>query len=165
MVIHFFFLTFSQSGNDDDDFIEIIHENSNSTCQQTDNTIIIISDSDDDLSIDVTDDLSSPLSSIIDTIISPSLDNNVEEDHELIDLTEDDANQLERKSSIDVQQCPICLETFSDLQYSGVYLIITPCRHIMCTLCSRQLLITSSRCPLCREKVHSTTLMPYCILT
>lgn len=91
---------------------------------------------------------------------------------ELIDLTDDEPNPiscsstlLERKLSIDVQQCPICLETLSHLQRTGVYLIITRCRHVMCILCSRQLLATSSRCPLCRENVNSTTLMPYCILT
>jgi hypothetical protein len=98
------------------------------------------------------------------------IDNN--NNNELIDLTEDEPIPIccspiptERKLSIDVQQCPICLETLSHLQRSGVYLIITRCRHVMCTLCSRQLLATSSRCPLCRENVSSTTLMPYCILT
>jgi len=96
-------------------------------------------------------------------------DNN---NNELIDLTDDEPIPIccspilpERKLSIDVQQCPICLETLSHLQRTGVYLIITQCRHVMCTLCSRQLLATSSRCPLCRENVSSTTLMPYCILT
>lgn len=91
---------------------------------------------------------------------------------ELIDLTDDEPIPIscspilsERKLSIDVQQCPICLESLSHLQRTGVYLIITRCRHVMCTLCSRQLLATSSRCPLCRENVSSTTLMPYCILT
>ena len=90
---------------------------------------------------------------------------------ELIDLTEDELIPVscstissDRRSSIDMQQCPICLETVSQLQHTGVYLIITRCRHIMCTLCSRQLLATSSRCPLCREYVSSTTIMPYCIL-
>lgn len=93
-------------------------------------------------------------------------------DNELIDLTDDEPISIscspilpERKLSTDVQQCPICLETLSHLQRSGVYLIITRCRHVMCILCSRQLLATSSRCPLCRENVSSTTLMPYCILT
>jgi hypothetical protein len=98
-----------------------------------------------------------------------NIDNN---NNELIDLTDDEPIPIscsptlsERKLSIDVQQCPICLETLSHLQRTGVYLIITRCRHVMCTLCSRQLLATSSRCPLCRENVSSTTLMPYCILT
>jgi len=98
--------------------------------------------------------------------------NNDFNDNELIDLTDDEPTFIscspilsERKLSIDVQQCPICLETLSHLQRTGVYLIITQCRHVMCTLCSRQLLATSSRCPLCRENVSSTTLMPYCILT
>lgn len=97
---------------------------------------------------------------------------NTDDDDELIDLTDDEPTSLpcssiltERKLSTDVQQCPICLETLSHLQRTGVYLIITRCRHVMCTLCSRQLLATSSRCPLCRESVSSTTLMPYCILT
>lgn len=96
----------------------------------------------------------------------------VNNDNELIDLTDDEptsfscsSNLSERKLSTDVQQCPICLETLSHLQRTGVYLTITRCRHVMCTLCSRQLLATSSRCPLCRENVSSTTLMPYCILT
>jgi hypothetical protein len=96
----------------------------------------------------------------------------VNNDNELIDLTDDEPISIscsptlsERKLSTDVQQCPICLETLSHLQRSGVYLIITRCRHVMCTLCSRQLLATSSRCPLCRENVSSATLMPYCILT
>jgi len=95
--------------------------------------------------------------------IVASDDNN----NELIDLTEDEPIPIppERKLSVDVQQCPICLETLSHLQRTGVYLIITRCRHVMCTLCSRQLLATSPRCPLCRENVSSTTLMPYCILT
>jgi hypothetical protein len=91
---------------------------------------------------------------------------------ELIDLTDDEPvfvshshMSSQRKLSIDVQQCPICLETLSYLQSTGVYLTITRCHHVMCTLCSRQLLATSSRCPLCRESVSLTTLMPYCILT
>jgi hypothetical protein len=99
-------------------------------------------------------------------------DNNTTNNNELIDLTDDEPIPIscspivsERKLSVDVQQCPICLETLSHLQRTGVYLIITRCRHVMCTLCSRQLLATSSRCPLCRENVSSTTLMPYCILT
>lgn len=96
----------------------------------------------------------------------------VNNENELIDLTDDEPTSLscssnlnKRKLSTDVQQCPICLETLSHLQRTGVYLIITRCRHVMCTLCSGQLLATSSRCPLCRENVTSTTLMPYCILT
>ncbi|CAF2576119.1 unnamed protein product [Rotaria sp. Silwood2] len=104
-------------------------------------------------------------------ILTNDDDNNNNND-ELIDLTEDELisiscshNSFERKLSIDVQQCPICLETLTHLQHTGVYLIITQCRHVMCTLCTRQLLATSSRCPLCRENVNSTTLMPYCILT
>ncbi|CAF0731345.1 unnamed protein product [Adineta steineri] len=98
--------------------------------------------------------------------------NNNNDNSELIDLTEDEPLSVPsspipsgRKLSVDVQQCPICLETLSHLQRTGVYLIITRCRHVMCTLCSRQLLAISSRCPLCREDVSSTTLMPYCILT
>jgi hypothetical protein len=94
------------------------------------------------------------------------------DDGELIDLTDDEPLSLfhpligsDRKLSTEVQQCPICLETLSHLQGNGIYLTITRCRHVMCTLCSRALLATSSRCPLCRENVSSTTLMPYCILT
>jgi len=87
---------------------------------------------------------------------------------ELIDLTEDEPPlsplPIERKTSTDVQQCPVCLETLSHLQRTGIHLIITRCRHVMCTLCSRQLLLISPRCPLCRENLNSTTLMPYCIL-
>lgn len=92
--------------------------------------------------------------------------------NEIIDLTDDDLipiacspHQFERKLSTDLQQCPICLETLTHLQRIGINLVITQCRHVMCTLCTRQLLVTSSRCPLCRENVSSTTLMPYCILT
>jgi hypothetical protein len=102
-------------------------------------------------------------------IVASDDDNN---NSDLIDLTEDEPISFlsspippERKLSVDVQQCPICLETLSHLQRTGVYLIITRCRHVMCALCSRQLLATSPRCPLCRENVSSTTLMPYCILT
>lgn len=85
---------------------------------------------------------------------------------EVIDLTKEDSpRSVQRQSSIDTQQCPICLETLSDLQSSRIYLIITPCRHVMCTVCSRQLLYTSSRCPLCRETVTLSSLRPYCILT
>lgn len=94
------------------------------------------------------------------------------DDDELIDLTDDEPlsfyNPLitsERKLSTEVQECPICLETLAHLQGNGIYLTITRCRHVMCTLCSRALLATSSRCPLCRENVSSTTLMPYCLLT
>jgi hypothetical protein len=93
---------------------------------------------------------------------------------ELIDLTDDDDDALtfvprsspspERKTSIDVQQCPVCLETLSYLQRTGVHLIITRCCHVMCTLCSRQLMAISPRCPLCRENLSTTALMPYCIL-
>lgn len=113
-------------------------------------TVTTTDDDDDD------DDDDESLEIIIDNINS-----------ELIDLTADepDSNSLERKLSTDVQQCPICLETLSDLQGTGVYLIITRCRHVMCTLCCRQLLTTSPRCPLCRENVSATSLIPYCILT
>jgi hypothetical protein len=109
-------------------------------------------------------------------LISPSLSDdvetieedeeiNIENNPELIDLTEDESNRHENNSSIDLEECPICLETFSDLQSVGVYLLITECHHVMCTLCSYQLLSASSRCPLCRKTISSTTLMPYCILT
>lgn len=91
---------------------------------------------------------------------------------ELIDLTEDEtesikcsSNKLENDSSPDLHECPICLETFSDLQNTGVYLFITECSHVMCTVCSRQSLAISPRCPLCRTNLSSTTLKPYCILT
>ncbi len=107
-----------------------------------------------------------------DDLESLEIVNTDDNNNELIDLTDDEPISrscspmlTERKLSVDVQQCPICLETLSHLQRTGVYLIITRCRHVMCTLCSRQLLATSSRCPLCRENVSSTTLMPYCILT
>jgi hypothetical protein len=138
-------------------------------------SLISDSDSDDDQDIDVTNDIPPIVSPII---MSSPLNENVEileeetnNDHkfleittnELIDLT-DDEQSLTSYSSIDLQQCPICLETLSYLQYTGVYLVITQCCHVMCTLCSRQLLVTSSRCPLCRENVSSTTLIPYCIL-
>ncbi|CAF4007742.1 unnamed protein product [Rotaria sp. Silwood2] len=93
-------------------------------------------------------------------ILTNDDDNNNNNNDELIDLTEDELisiscshNSFERKLSIDVQQCPICLETLTHLQHTGVYLIITQCRHVMCTLCTRQLLATSSRCPLCRENM------------
>ncbi|CAF0839781.1 unnamed protein product [Rotaria sordida] len=206
----------------DDDIVEIEQQNLNYFVSQTNNPIIVVSDSDsdDDQGIDVTNDIPPSVSSIINTSISSSdiedveivqedieeepaiideeneqqqqqqqqVTNNDDDDHEsleilandgnngndneLIDLTEDElisiscsSNPFERKLSIDVQQCPICLETLTHLQRTGVYLIITQCRHVMCTSCTRQLLATSSRCPLCRENVSSTTLMPYCILT
>ncbi len=90
-----------------------------------------------------------------------------ENEPELIDLTEDEpiSHLHEHKSSVDVERCPICLETLSDLQSIGVHLTITQCHHVMCSLCSQELLSTSSRCPLCRKNISSTTLMPYCILT
>jgi len=201
------------NSDDDDDIIEIEQQNPNVFAQQTDNAIIIVSDSDsddnsDDQGIDVTDDILPSISPIINVSIpSPDIEDveivqdeigeelavmddeeNDDDDHasleivtndddnnnnnELIDLTDDEPIPIscspilpERKLSIDVQQCPICLETLSHLQRTGVYLTITRCRHVMCTLCSRQLLATSPRCPLCRENVSSTTLMPYCILT
>ncbi|CAF0843309.1 unnamed protein product [Rotaria sordida] len=169
------------SQNDHNDSIEIIPENMNSTCQQTDHRMIILSDSDSDDNqiIDVTDN-NNFLSRIptINTLISSphnelieNNETNIENIHELIDLTDDESNssycssnKLECQSSIDIEECPICLETFTDLQYTGVYLIITQCSHIMCTLCSRQLLAISSRCPLCRENINSNTLIPYCIM-
>jgi hypothetical protein len=221
-----FFQSFSQSehlsDDDDDDIIEIEQQNLDFLTQQSDNAVIVVSDSEpdddsDDQGIDVTDDIPPSVSSIINVSIpSPTIEdveivqediedqlslmdeeeeqqtndedddesfeivtneyddtiNNNNNNNELIDLTEDEPILIscssissERKLSTDVQQCPICLETLSHLQRTGVYLIITRCRHVMCTLCSRQLLATSSRCPLCRENVSSTTLMPYCILT
>ncbi|CAF3572186.1 unnamed protein product [Rotaria sordida] len=171
----------SQNDHNDNDSIEIIPENMNSTCQQTDHRMIILSDSDsdDDQIIDVNDN-NNFLSRIptINTLISSphnelieNNETNIENIHELIDLTDDESNssycssnKLECQSSIDIEECPICLETFTDLQYTGVYLIITQCSHIMCTLCSRQLLAISSRCPLCRENINSNTLIPYCIM-
>lgn len=81
--------------------------------------------------------------------------------YELIDLTKDESNSY---LSIDIEECPICLETFTDLQSIGISLIITPCHHVLCTLCISQLLSRSSRCPLCQRNISSTTLMPYCIL-
>ena len=171
--------------DEDNDIIEIEGHN--------DATLIIVSDSenDDDQDINIMDDIIPSISSLsadveivheeftlMDDEDEEQLhiddDDNQLSNDELIDLTDDEPTPtttasssvlLERKLSIDVQQCPICLETLSHLQRTGVYLIITPCRHVMCTLCSRQLLATSSRCPLCRENVNSRTLMPYCILT
>ncbi|CAF3620454.1 unnamed protein product [Rotaria sordida] len=194
----------------DDDIVEIEQQNLNYFVSQTNNPIIVVSDSDsdDDQGIDVTNDIPPSVSSIINTSISSSdiedveivqedteeepaiideeneqqqqqqqqVTNNDDDDHEsleilandgnngndneLIDLTEDElisiscsSNPFERKLSIDVQQCPICLETLTHLQRTGVYLIITQCRHVMCTSCTRQLLATSSRCPLCRENM------------
>ncbi|CAF2555502.1 unnamed protein product [Rotaria sp. Silwood2] len=173
----------SQNDHNEDDIIEIVHENMNSTYQQMDHTIIVLSDSDldEDQIIDVTDNnflsitpiinalISSPFNELVETIEINEI--NFENVHELIDLTDDEtnsiccsSNKLEHQSSIDVEQCPICLETLTDLQYTGVYLIITQCSHIMCTLCSRQLLATSSRCPLCRKNLNSNTLLPYYIM-
>jgi hypothetical protein len=82
----------------------------------------------------------------------------VENEPELIDLTDDEP-------TTDIEECPICLETLSDLQSLDISLIITPCHHVMCALCSHQLLSTSSQCPLCRQNINLTTLIPYCILT
>ncbi|CAF4541125.1 unnamed protein product [Rotaria sp. Silwood1] len=158
--------------NDDDDIIEIIYENKHSTCEQIDTRIIMLSDSDsdDDQIIDITDNnilsitpiinilLSSPLNDLVGIIEDNEI--NIENVYEVIDLTDDESNstdclsnKLEHQSSIDSDQCPICLETLTDLQYTGVDLIITQCNHIMCTLCSRQLLATSSQCPLCRNQI------------
>ncbi|CAF3251810.1 unnamed protein product [Rotaria socialis] len=187
--------------NSDDDIIEIEQESFNIFVDQNDNQVIIVSNSDDDQRSDVTHDIPSSVSSIINMSIASfdiedveivegevnvelslaheeeyeqqvtnddcpesleiltDVDDNIS-DNELIDLTEDEfisiscsPNSCERKLSIDVQQCPICLETLNHLQRTGVYLIITRCRHVMCTLCTRQLLATSSRCPLCRENM------------
>ena len=217
---HYFFCQSSSEDHlnsdiDEDEIIEIEQQTLNLFSQQSDNGVIVVSDSEsddddnsDDLGIDLDDDIPPSVLSMLDTsIFSPDnedveivqeiiedqqalMDEEEEEidnDHEsveivtsddnnnndeLIDLTDDEPIPIscspsppERKLSTDVQQCPICLETLSDLQHTGIYLIITRCRHVMCTLCSRQLLATSSRCPLCRENVSSTTLMPYCILT
>lgn len=112
----------------------------------SENVLIIISDSEDDRSN------------------SFSIDEN---EPELIDLTEDDifSNSHEHQSSIDTEYCPICLEYLSHLQSHHIDLFITPCHHVLCKLCSRQLLLTSSSCPLCRQNISASTLMPYCILT
>jgi hypothetical protein len=182
MILHFFF--FKSSSQSEDDINEIVYENINSPCRQIDNRILILSDSDSDDDDDQDIDISFSISPTINILISPSLSNsvetleeeeeeeiNIENDHELIDLTEDEpnstcysSNKHENQSSIDDEQCPICLETLFDLQSIGVYLIITQCHHVMCTLCSHELLATSSRCPLCRKNISSTTLLPYCIL-
>jgi len=126
-----------------------IDENDESISSQIGNTITLISDD----------------SEIIE---EEEEDNN----NELIDLTEDESNSSysvsnkhELKSSIDIEECPICLENLFHLQSIGIYLIITECHHVICTLCSHQLLSTSSRCPLCRKDISSTKLMPFCILT
>jgi len=126
-----------------------IDENDESISSQIGNTITLISDD----------------SEIIE---EEEEDNN----NELIDLTEDESNSSysvsnkhELKSSIDIEECPICLENLFDLQSIGVHLIITECHHVICTLCSDQLLSTSSQCPLCRKNISSTTLTPFCILT
>ncbi len=96
----------------------------------------------------------------------PETTDDTEDEHELIDLTDDEptSSKLESKSS-DIDKCPICLETLSDLQSLDIHLIITPCQHVMCTLCSQQLLSTSSRCPLCRENINLDSLIPYYILS
>ena len=161
--------------NEEDDVVEIVNETAAApACHPHANEVTLLSDSDsgDEQSIDVADD---NLSLIV-LLSNDDGDPNDSPRHvstiEWIDLTEDESTctsyssqPFERKSSIDVQECPICLETLCHLQYSGVHLIMTPCRHVMCTLCSRQLLANSSQCPLCREEISSTTLMPYCILT
>ena len=168
------------ANEDDDDVVEIVNETTTPPpChhQETEITLLSDSESSDEQSIDVADDdlslvvlLSNDDTDPIDE--EPNDSPRVISTIEWIDLTEDEfictaspSQRFERKSSIDVQECPICLETLCHLQYSGVYLIITPCRHVMCTLCSRQLLANSTQCPLCREEISSTTLMPYCILT
>jgi hypothetical protein len=135
-----------------------IDENDESISSQIGNTITLISDDE--------------LTSIFDD--SEIIEEEEEEDNnnELIDLTEDESNSScslsnkhELKSSIDIEECPICLENLFDLQSIGVHLIITECHHVICTLCSDQLLSTSSQCPLCRKNISSTTLTPFCILT
>lgn len=174
----------SQTEVSDVEIIEIEHEDADLA---NEHGIIVVSDSesydddDNDQEVDIADEIPRSVS-IENTDIEIVHEVTVDEDdddesleivvdiinNEIIDLTDDEpnsANPFERKLSTDVQQCPICLETLSDLQQAGVYLIITRCRHVMCTLCCRQLLTTSSRCPLCRENVSTTTLIPYCILT
>ena len=109
--------------------------------QSLDNSLITISDSGDDQS-------------------------SSSSEPELIDLTEDDPLSIssEDQISLDIEYCPICLERLSDLQTLNIHLCITPCDHVLCTTCSRQLLLRTSRCPLCRENISLNTLMPYCIL-
>ncbi|CAF1324238.1 unnamed protein product [Adineta steineri] len=161
-----FISTNSQNEHDNNgNIIEI----TNSPCQQIDNTTII--DLDDEQSIDIM--INSPPSSPLSSTYIEIIDDDEEEEEEIIDLTEDEPNssdclsdQCEHISSFDDDElCPVCLETFSDLQYTGIYLLITQCHHVMCILCSRQILANSSQCPLCRENISTTTLKPYCILT
>lgn len=138
-----------------------IDKDDQSISSQIDNTITLISD-------DEPTSISSPLTAGSEIVEEEEEDNN----HQVIDLTEDESNspcclsnKHELKSSIDIEECPICLENLFDLQSIGIYLIITECHHVICTLCSHQLLSTSSRCPLCRKDINSTKLMPFCILT
>lgn len=174
---------FSQGDSNGNEIIEIEDDDGYRTCEQTSTTMIFVLDSDDeDSAIDVVGGdrssifdafVSSPATEVI-QIVDDELndENEVRISGELIDLTEDESNpfptsppDLERQSSLEVQECPICLETFSDLQSTAIYLIITPCRHVFCTACSRQSLAQSPRCPLCRENVSLSSLTPYCILT
>ena len=138
---------------------------------------ILVEDSDDDVADELIDVVNIEPSSnvpinpnedleIIEEIYPPV---NVPVTPNLIDLTTDESDnhfpEFERHSSIDNQECPICLETFDDLQSSGTYLMITACRHVLCIQCIRQLLANYSQCPLCRENLNLSSLMPYCILT
>ncbi|UJR20685.1 hypothetical protein I4U23_023807 [Adineta vaga] len=171
---------------DDDDIIELL----TFPFQQMDNTIVLNSDDDDDdeqteENVDITIGSPPSLSDLFNAFISsPSMDNPIEtvevdeeiDTDEIIDLTEDEIisnsclsnefeqNQSTNKNDDDDEQCPVCLETFYELQCTGVDLIITQCQHVMCISCSRRVLAYSSRCPLCRENVNINTLTPYCIL-
>lgn len=135
-------------------------------CPQVDDAISL--ESDDEQSIVFLASSASSISSPVNLWLADEEEaaNNLE----IIDLTEDASSSPcspsnELLTDEDDEQCPVCLETFAELQLAGVNLLITRCGHVMCTLCSQLVLAYSSQCPMCRENIDRSTLTSYCILT
>ncbi|KAL2077119.1 hypothetical protein ACEWY4_026623 [Coilia grayii] len=52
-----------------------------------------------------------------------------------------------------VVNCPICFDTYSEIQQSGRLMVSTICGHTFCSQCLRDSLAHAHTCPTCRKRL------------
>uniref|UniRef100_A0A8D2KT09 RING-type domain-containing protein n=1 Tax=Varanus komodoensis TaxID=61221 RepID=A0A8D2KT09_VARKO len=50
--------------------------------------------------------------------------------------------------------CPICMDGYADIIYSGRLIMSTKCGHIFCSQCLHESLRSANVCPTCRKKLN-----------
>lgn len=111
-------------------------------------------------------DLTSDLSPVVDLTNETVLD--LDEEHSLSYIVSSDeeepavtetttistasAQRRARSSGVHIN-CPICMDSYSEIVNSRRLLVSTRCGHVFCSLCLRDALNQTNSCPICRKKL------------